>query len=131
MSVAHYNLTKVHVIPMEERRRSKRFAVSIPCTVYWHGHVIRGQIANLSLGGALIIRLSAIPAEDASVILTFQAEKGEIELKGKLTSRVIHSVTESIEQGEIGSIGVEFQESLEEVRSQLDPVFRTLESRPE
>jgi len=101
---------------MEERRRFKRSAVSIPCTVYWH----------LSLGGALIIRLTAIPPEDASVILAFQAEKGEIELKGKLTSRVIHTVLESIEQGEIGSIGVEFQEPLEEVRSRLNPVFRAL-----
>ena len=115
---------------MEERRRFKRSAVSIPCAVYWHDHVIRGQIANLSLGGALIIRLSAIPPEDASVILTFQAENGEIELKGKLTSRVIHTVTESIEQGEIGSIGVEFQEPLEEVRSQLNPVFRALGAGP-
>ena len=70
------------------------------------------------------------PPEDASVILTFQAEKGDIELKGKLTSRVIHSVTESIEQGEIGSIGVEFQEPLEEVRSQLNPVFRALGAGP-
>ena len=61
---------------------------------------------------------------------TFQAEKGEIELKGKLTSRVIHTVTESIEQGEIGSIGLEFQEPLEEVRSQLNPVFRALGAGP-
>jgi len=115
---------------MEERRRFKRFAVSIPCTLYWHDHVIRGQIANLSLGGAFIIRLSAIPPEDASVILTFQAEKGEVELKGKLTSRVIHTVSESIEQGEIGSIGVEFQDSLEEVRSQLNPVFKAVGTGP-
>ncbi len=115
---------------MEERRRFKRFAVSIPCTLYWHDHIIRGQIANLSLGGAFIIRLSAIPPDDASVILTFQAEKGEIELKGKLTSRVIHTVSESIEQGEIGSIGVEFQPPLEEVRSQLNPVFRALGAGP-
>ncbi len=115
---------------MEERRRFKRSAVSIPCTLYWHDHIIRGQIANLSLGGALIIRLSAIPPEDASVILTFQAEKGEVELKGKLTSRVIHTVTESIEQGEIGSIGVEFQDPIEAVRSQLNPVFRALGAGP-
>jgi len=111
---------------MKERRRFKRSAVSIPCTVYWHDHVIRGQIANLSLGGALIVRLSAIPPEGASIILTFQAEKGEIELKGKLTSRVVHTVSESIDRGEIGSIGVEFQEPPEAVRSQLNPVFLAL-----
>ena len=115
---------------MEERRRFKRSAVSIPCTLYWHDHIIRGQIANLSLGGAFIIRLSAIPPEDASVILTFQAEKGEVELKSKLTSRVIHTVTESIEQGEIGSIGVECQDPIEAVRSQLNPVFRALGAGP-
>jgi len=108
---------------MDDRLLFKRFAVSITCTVYWHDHVIGGQIANLSLGGAFIIRLSAIPPEDASVILTFQAEKGEVELKGKLTSRVIHTVTESIEQGEIGSIGVAFQEPIEVVKSGFDPLF--------
>jgi len=47
-----------------------------------------------------------------------------------LTSRVIHTVTESIEKGEIGSIGVEFQEPPEDVRSQLSPVFRALGAGP-
>ena len=112
---------------MEERRRFKRSAVSIPCTVYWHDHVIRGQIANLSLGGALITRLSAIPPEHAFVVLTFQAEEGQVQLRGELTSRVVHTLTESQEPGESGSIGVQFQDPIEKVSSQLIPVFRALE----
>ena len=112
---------------MDERRQFERYQVPIPCTLYWHGHVIKGQISNLSLGGALITRLSAIPPEHAFVVLTFQAEEGQVQLRGELTSRVVHTFSDSQEQGESGSIGVEFQDSLEKVSSQLLPVFRALD----
>ena len=109
---------------MKERRGFPRQEVSIPCTLYWHGHIIRGEIANLSLGGALIIRLNAVPPEHALVVLTFQVEKRQILLRGELTSRVIHTIKESVEEGEVGSIGIQFQDSIEQVRSQLVPVLR-------
>jgi len=108
---------------MKERRGSPRHEVSIPCTLYWHGHIIRGEIANLSLGGALIIRLSAVPPEHALVVLTFQVEKRQVLLRGELTSRVIHTIKESVEEGEVGSIGIQFQDSVEQVRSQLVPLL--------
>ena len=111
----------------EERRQFERFQVPIPCTLYWHGHIIKGQISNLSLGGAFITRLSAIPPKHAFVVLTFQAEEGQVQLRGELTSRVVHTLTESQEQGEIGSIGVQFQDPIEKVSSQLIPVFRALD----
>ena len=107
---------------MKERREFKRYEVSIPCTVFWHGHIITGQIANLSLGGAFIVRLNAIPPKHALVVLAFQVEERQVQLRGELTSRVIHTIKESIEQGEVGSIGVQFQDPIEEVRSQLSPV---------
>ncbi len=110
---------------MKERRGSPRHEVSIPCTVYWHGHIIRGEIANLSLGGAFIVRLSAVPPEHALVVLTFQVEKKQILLRGELTSRVIRTVKESVEQGEVGSIGIQFQDSTEQVREQLVPLLDT------
>jgi len=108
---------------MKERRGFPRYEVSIPCTVYWHGHIIRGEIANLSLGGALIIRLNAVPPEHALVVLSFQVEKRQVLLRGELTSRVIHTIKESVEQGEVGSIGLQFQDSIEQVRSQLVPLL--------
>lgn len=108
---------------MKERRGFPRHVVSIPCTLYWHGHIIRGEISNLSLGGALIIRLSAVPPEHALVVLTFQVEKKQVLLRGELTSRVIHTIKESVEEGEVGSIGIQFQDSIEQVRSQLVPLL--------
>ena len=113
---------------MEERRQSKRYEVSIPCTVYWHDHIMKGQITDLSLDGAFITRLSTIPPRRALVVLTFQAEKGQVRLRAELTSRVIHTIKEFIEQGEAGEIGVQFQDPTEEVKSQLIPVFRALRS---
>jgi len=109
---------------MKERRGFPRHEVAIPCTLYWHGHIIRGEISNLSLGGALIIRLSAVPPEHALVVLTFQVEKKQVLLRGELTSRVIHTIKESVEAGEVGSIGIQFQDSIEQVRSQLVPLLR-------
>ena len=113
---------------MEERRQFKRHEVSIPCSVYWHGDIIAGLIVNLSFGGALITQLSGVPPKHALVVLTFQAEKGQVQLSGKLTSRVIHTMKESLEQGQAGSIGVQFQDPTEEVRFQLVPVLRALGS---
>ena len=119
--------TIIVALMMEERREFERYQIPIPCTLYWHGHIIKGQISNLSLGGALITRLSAIPPEHAFVVLTFQAEEGQVQLRGELTSRVVHTLTESQEPGESGSIGVQFQDPIEKVSSQLIPVFRALD----
>lgn len=71
----------------------------------------------------MIIRLSAVPPEHALVVLTFQVEKKQILLRGELTSRVIHTIKESVEEGEVGSIGIQFQDSIEQVRSQLVPLL--------
>ncbi len=112
----------------EDRRRFERWEVSIPCTVRWDDWVIEGQIANLSLGGAMIIRVNAVPPKGALVMIAFQVKTQEVMLKGKLTSRVIHTISEAIEDLNIGSFGVEFQDPPEKVKARLEPVFRAVSS---
>ena len=104
---------------MEDRRKFKRWTVSIPCTVEWKDLRITGKIANVSLGGALIIQANALPPEGASVTITFEAEREQIRLKGRIKSKVIHTIWEIIEKGGIGSLGVKFEESTEKVREKL------------
>jgi len=119
----------------QERRQLYRWKVSIPCTMERGDTIITGQIANLSLGGALITHVDAVPPEGVPLIVRFQVEKETVELEGKL----IHTINLSfrgpwivqvsaMEDGQVGSFGVEFQGSLEEIRSKLIPVFRNLAS---
>ena len=89
---------------MKERRQYRRWRVSMPCSVTWEEGDTRGQIANISFGGALISEITSVPPEGALVALTFEAEEGQVRLEGKLTSRVIHSITELIEDGGVGSL---------------------------
>ncbi len=109
-----------------DRRRFHRWEVSIPCNVEWEDTIIRGQIANLSYGGALITQVNAVPSEGARVLLTFQARVGGVRLKNKLVARVVYVILEAKEViiGSIGSFGVEFEEPPEQVKTKLD--FATL-----
>ncbi len=98
----------------------------MPCSVKWEDGLTQGLIANISFGGALISEVSAVPPEGAEVALTFEAEEGEVRLEGKLSSRVVHTITELIEHGGAGAFGVQFEGSIEEIRSKLIPVFSVL-----
>ena len=105
-----------------DRRRFHRWEVSIPCTVEWEDTIIRGQIANLSYGGALITQVNAVPSEGARVLLTFQTRVGGVRLKNKLVARVVYVILEAMEKSSIGSIGlfgVEFEEPPEQVKGKL------------
>ncbi len=117
----------------QERRQLYRWKVSIPCTLERGDTIITGQIANLSLGGALITQMDAVPPEGVPFIVRFQVEKERVELESKL----IHAINLSfrgpwivqvsaMEDGQVGSCGVEFQEPEEEMRTKLRPVFRAL-----
>jgi K+-sensing histidine kinase KdpD len=90
---------------------------------------IIGKTRNVSLGGALITQANGAPPEGALVTATFQAEGRQIRLKGRITSKVIHTRWEVIKDGGIGSFGVKFEESTEQVREKLRPVQRTSISR--
>jgi len=114
---------------MKDRRKFKRWPVSIPCTVESKDVKIIGKTRNVSLGGALITQANGAPPEGALVTVTFQAEGRQIRLKGRIMSKVIHTLWEVIEEGGIGSFGVKFEESTEKVREKLRPVQRASISR--
>ncbi len=101
-----------------DRRRFHRWEVSIPCNVEWEDTIIRGQIVNLSNGGALITQVNALPSEGARVLLTFQARVGGV----RLVARVVHVMLEVMEEliiGSIGSFGVEFEEPPEQMKGKF------------
>ena len=105
-----------------DRRRFHRWDVSIPCNVEWEDTIIRGQIANLSYGGASITQVNAVPSEGARVLLTFHTRVGGVKLKNKRVARVIYVILEAMEEliiGSIGSFRVEFEEPTEQVMGQL------------
>ncbi len=104
-----------------DRRQFKRWEVFIRCTVEWGDTIIRGLIANLSYGGALITQVDAVPPEGALVVVRSQVETKKVELERRLTSRMVHTTQEIIEDGQVGSFGVEFQQSAEEVSKLIHP----------
>ena len=73
--------------------------------------------------------VSAVPPEGAEVALTFEAEEGVVQLEGKLSSRVVHTISELIEHGGAGAFGVQFEGPIAEIRSKLVPVFSVLTSK--
>ena len=54
---------------------------------------------HVSLGGALITQAKAAPPEGALVTIIFQTEQGPIQLKGRIMSKVIPTISEVIEEG--------------------------------
>ena len=101
----------------------------MPCSVKWQDGLTEGLIANISFGGALISEVSAVPPEGAEVALTFETEERKVQLEGKLSSRVVHTITELIEDGGAGAFGVQFEGPIGEIRSKLIPIFSVLTSK--
>ena len=111
-----------------DRRIFPRWVTSMPCTVRWKDYDIEGKISNLSFAGALITDISALPPENTPVELTFQT-KERVTLNAVVTVRVVHSHADTADSGEVGLFGVAFEESAEELRSQLAPILRDLFSQ--
>ena len=104
------------------RRRFKRWAVSIPCTVTWdQQEVMTATISDLSFDGALI-RAERAPAEGVDVAVRFAFKDQGIHLLARVTSEVIHAEEGSQEQ----TFGVKFETSVEKFWVQLTPVIQTL-----
>ena len=101
----------------------------MPCSVKWEDGLTQGLIANISFGGALISEVSAVPPEGSQVALTFEAEEGEVQLEGKLSTRVVHTISELIQHSGAGAFGVQFEGPIEEIRSKLVPIFSVLTSK--
>ncbi len=107
-----------------ERRRFQRWEIQLPCKVRWKDYIITGQIINLSLGGALIDQVNAIPSVGAKVVVEFQDEKGKVSLACKANSTIVHS---RWSEGAAGRFGVQFQEPTEVITSKLKGVLETIE----
>ena len=104
------------------RRRFKRWSVSIPCTVTWEQQeVITGTISNLSFDGALI-RVERAPSEGVEVAVRFAFRDQGVHLQGRVSSEVIHIK----EKGQEQIFGVLFETSLETFWIQLTPVIQAL-----
>ena len=72
------------------RRRLRRWAVSIPCSVSWEEKAMIATISNISFDGALI-RAESTPLEGSKVVVRFTFGDQGIHLQGRVTSEVIHA----------------------------------------
>ncbi len=107
-----------------ERRKSKRFEVSILCFVEWEEKVSRGHITDLSLGGALITQVDFAPPDDAWVQVEFEFDQQDLELTG-VVSRVVYSRWEKMGDRYLCSFGVEFEKIPPEVQSKLTSILHS------
>ncbi len=108
----------------KERRQFQRWKVSIPCLVQWNDTAAQGTIINLSYSGAFIYRVTPVPQVGTLVLVTFQGVGRRFKLTGSLSSRIAHSILGGKEG--VGSVGVAFQKTAEEVQSLLSPTIRAL-----
>ncbi len=111
----------------KERRQFERWEVSIPCTVTHMGETTKGKITDISLSGAFITELTtAPPPEKAFIIVTFQVEKEEVEIKASVDSRIVRNQFDIQEDEIVGSIGIQFKGHSTEAQSQLRSTMRLI-----
>ncbi len=103
------------------RRRLRRWSVSIPCSVSWEEKAMIATISNISFDGALF-RAESTPLEGSDVVVRFTFGDQGIHLQGSVTSEVIHAK----EEGEKQTFGVKFDTSMEKFWTQLTPVIQAL-----
>ena len=109
-----------------DRRRLRRWSVSIPCSVSWEEKAMIATISNISFDGALI-RAESNPLEGSDVVVRFSFGDQGIHLQGNVTSEVIHAEKE----GEKPTFGVKFDRSMEKFWTQLTPVIQALLKEPD
>jgi len=111
----------------KEGRQSKRWEVSIPCTVTHMGETTKGKITNISLNGAFITELLTLPPPEKAVItVSFKVEKEEVEIKASVDSRVVRNPSDIQDDEIVGSIGIQFKGHSIEAQSQLRSVMRLI-----
>ncbi len=104
-----------------DRRRLRRWSVSIPCSVSWEEKALIATIFNISFDGAFI-RAESTPLEGSDVVVRFTFGDRAIHLQGSVTSEVIHAEKEEEKQ----TFGVKFDRSMEKFWTQLTPVIQAL-----
>ena len=108
----------------QERRKAKRWDVSIPCSITHTGEPIRGRITDVSMGGVFITELTGlIPPEGALITVQCQVEDQEIEIKASVDSSVAHSLSNIRSDETVKSIGVKFQDHSQKGHSRHDFVL--------
>jgi hypothetical protein len=115
------------VVAMEiiERRKSKRFEVSILCFVEWEQKISRGHITDLSLRGALITQVDFAPPDDALVQVEFEFDQQDLELAG-VVSRIVYSRWGKMGDRYSCSFGVEFERIPSEIQSKLNSILHSV-----
>jgi len=111
----------------KERRRFKRWEVSIPCTIRYKGEPIRGRITNISRSGAFITELTTSPPpEKAFIAVRFKVEKEEVEIKASVDSRIVRNLFDIQDDEIVGSIGIQFQDLSMTGQSRLESAMRLI-----
>ena len=106
---------------MKDKRRFQRWDCAIPCQLESIGQRYRGQISNLSLGGAFITDAELAPLQGLHITITFRV-RGEHQLA--LRARIVRCATPD-------SFGVEFYGDSKERIQRLAPILAEVESRGE
>jgi hypothetical protein len=112
----------------KERRKDPRWSTSIPCTVEWLGHQITGEVANISLGGALITKMLHPADQGRKVLLSIRAETTTIQLVCSVTSKVIRR-SEELKGDKAAWMAVRFEERSSKLKSKLGPLLTQLASK--
>lgn len=107
---------KLNRLMLKDRRKFYRWQTSISCVCQSEEGTFTGEIANLSLGGARIVRPSSIPVEGIDLDVVLHRKDYSVTLK----AHVYYVEAE----GEEDSFGIEFYGSLHERTQKLLPLFR-------
>ena len=107
----------------KDRRQFPRWPTSIPCSAKWRAHRISGEIANISLSGALIIQMVHAADRDTEVLLSIKADSETIQLACSVSSRVVRSSfkSEDPKEDRAAWMAVTFDEPLSKLRSKTGP----------
>ena len=108
---------------MTEKDKDQRWEVSIPCSLAWEDRSTTGTVVNLSLHTALVTIVDIVPPEGTSSTLTLETDQGEVHLQGRMGPKVVHAGWEPRDQMGIGLLGINFEESPEEIRQKLGPLI--------
>jgi len=91
------------------------------------GETTKGKITNISLSGAFITELLALPPPEKAVItVSFKVEKEEVEIKASVDSRVVRNPSEIGYGGIWGSIGIQFQDHSKTGQSRLESIVHLI-----
>jgi hypothetical protein len=96
---------------VDDPRRSLRWSGRLPCRLELEKEVFRGEVVDLSFGGARITNSTARLKPGSQILLVLRPDREGVEL----TATLVHV--------EDQHFGVEFQHSRQETLKALKPFF--------